>query len=113
MTEVENCVVRRSLKSLNLKQRQKLLATVCLTFQETVEGNSHRSAVGKPENFVHWGKRWGTNRTEDRSAAHYAKSLGQPATPPYGDNGCDGSMVPVIFIFMCGGKRRSNSPTKR
>ena len=29
-----------------------------------MEGNSNRSTVGKPENFLDWGKRWGTNETE-------------------------------------------------
>ena len=64
MTAVENCVVSRSLKSLDLKQREKLLATVRLTFQETVEGNSNRITVGKPDDFLDRGKRWGTNETE-------------------------------------------------
>ena len=36
----------------NLKQSETLLAAVCLTFQETVEGNANRSVVGKPENFL-------------------------------------------------------------
>ena len=50
MTAVENCVVWRSLKALNL-QREKLLAAICMTFQETVEGNPQRSTVGCPEDF--------------------------------------------------------------
>ena len=64
MTAVENCVAWRSLKCLNLKQREKLLAAVCLTFQETVEGNSGRIAVACPQDFVDRGRRWGTNETE-------------------------------------------------
>ena len=52
MTAVEHCVNRvvwKLLKSLNLKQREKLLASICLTFQEMVEGDVERSTVGKPE----------------------------------------------------------------
>ena len=52
MTAVENFVVWRSLKALNLKQREQLLAAICMTFQETVEGNPQRSTVGCPEIFV-------------------------------------------------------------
>ena len=29
-----------------------------------MEGNTNRSTVGKPEDFMDWGKRWGTNETE-------------------------------------------------
>ena len=61
MTAVENCVVWRSLKALNLKQREKLLAAICMTFQETVEGNPQRSTVGCPDDFRDWGRRWGTD----------------------------------------------------
>ena len=61
MTAVENCVVWRSLKSLNLRQREKLLAAVCLNFQETMEGNSSRSTVGRPEDGLDWGRKWGTD----------------------------------------------------
>ena len=50
-TAVESCVVRRSLKAFNLKQREKLLAAICMTFQETVEGNPQRSTVGCPDDF--------------------------------------------------------------
>ena len=61
MTAVENCVVWRSLKALNLKQREKLLAAICMTFQETAESNPQRSTVGCPEDFRDWGRRWGTH----------------------------------------------------
>ena len=56
MAAVESCVVWKSLESLNLKQREELLAAVCLTFQEMVEGNSERSTVARPQDFVDWGR---------------------------------------------------------
>ena len=64
MTVVENCIVWRTLKAFNLKQREKLLAAICMTFQETVEGNSHRSTVGCPQDFVDWGRCWETDEME-------------------------------------------------
>ena len=50
----------KSLKSLNLKQREELLAAICMTFQETVGGNSNRSTV----DFVDWGRQWGTDEMD-------------------------------------------------
>ena len=61
MTAVENYVVWRSLKVFNLKQREKLLAAICKTFQETVQGNPQRSTVGRPDDFRDWGRRSGTD----------------------------------------------------
>ena len=61
---VENCVVWKLLKSLNLRQREKLLAAICLTFKEVVEGTSERSTVGRPQDFVDWGSRWGTDEAQ-------------------------------------------------
>ena len=48
MAAVERCPVLRSLKSLNLRQREKLLAAICMVFQETVEGNTRRATVNCP-----------------------------------------------------------------
>ena len=45
MAALERCTVWRSLKSLNLRQGEKLLAAICMVFQETVEGNANRSTV--------------------------------------------------------------------
>ena len=59
MAAVERCPVWRSLKSLNLRQREKLLAAVCMVIQETVEGNADRATVNCPEDFRNWGRRWG------------------------------------------------------
>ena len=64
MAVVENCVVWKLLKSLNLKQRGKLLAAIFMTFQETVEGNSNRSTSGRRQDFVDWGRRWGTDEMD-------------------------------------------------
>ena len=59
MAAVERCAVRRALKALNLRQREKLLAAICMVFQETVGGNEEKSTVNRPENFRDWGRRWG------------------------------------------------------
>ena len=59
MSAVERCTVWRALKSFNLRQREKLLAAVCMVLQETVEGNANRSTVNVPEYFRDWGRRWG------------------------------------------------------
>ena len=64
MAAVENCVVWKLLKSLNLRQREKLLAAICLTFKEVVEGTSECSTVGRPQDFVYWGSRWGTDEAQ-------------------------------------------------
>ena len=92
MAAVESCVVWKSLKSLNLKlkQREKLLTAICMTFQETVEGNSNRSTVGRPQDFVAEGDGGGlTNGCP--SAAH--ESMGQYSTPPYGDYSGHGALA--------------------
>ena len=65
MAAVERCTVWRSVKSLNLRQREKLLAAICMVFQESVEGNANRSTVNAPEDFRDWGRRWG----QDEDAA--------------------------------------------
>ena len=49
MTAVESCVVWKSLKSLNLKQREKLLSAVCLTFQE----KAHVILQNQWDNILH------------------------------------------------------------
>ena len=64
MTAVENCIVWKTFKAFNLKQRERLVAAICMTSQETVEGNTHRSTVGCPQDFVDWGRRWGTDEME-------------------------------------------------
>ena len=65
MAAVEKCTVWRSLKALNLRQREKLLAAICMGFQETVEGNTDGTTVNSPDDFRDWGRRWG----EDQNAA--------------------------------------------
>ena len=65
MAAVERCPVWRSLKSLNLRQREKLLAAVCMVIQETVEGTADRTTVNCPDDFRNWGRR----RGEDDSSA--------------------------------------------
>ena len=64
MAAVENCKVWRMLKALSLKQREKLLAAICMTLQETVEGNPQRGTVGCPDDFRDWGRRWVTDEME-------------------------------------------------
>ena len=64
MAALENCLVWRSLKLFNLKQREKLLAAECMTFQEMVEGTSNRSTVGRPQDFVDWGRGWRTHEVD-------------------------------------------------
>ena len=59
MAAVERCAVWRALKAFNLRQREKLLAAMCLVVQETVEGNEERTTVHGPEDFRDWGRRWG------------------------------------------------------
>ena len=70
MRAVENCMVWKLLKSLNLKQRENLLAAICLTFQEIVEGYEERSTVGKPEDFL-FGE-----TLRSTSSAYHAKPTG-------------------------------------
>ena len=41
--------------------REREGAAVCMTIQEIVEGTSNRSTVGKPQDFLDWGRRWGTD----------------------------------------------------
>ena len=59
MAAVERCSVWRTLKAFNLKEREKLLAAICLVFQETVEGNSDICAISGVEDFRNWARRWG------------------------------------------------------
>ena len=42
----------------------EVLAAVCLRFQEVVEGTSERSTVGRPQDFIDWGRRWVTDEAE-------------------------------------------------
>ena len=67
MEAVEKFIVWRSLKALNLRQREKLLAAICIVFQETVEGNPGRSTVNTPDDFRDWGRRWGTDEDAAQS----------------------------------------------
>ena len=64
MTAVENCIVYRTLRAFNLKQWEKLLAAIRMTFRESIEGNSHHSTVGCPQDFIDWGRHWGTDEME-------------------------------------------------
>ena len=41
------------------REREKLLAAICMVFQEMVEGNASRSTVNVPEDFRDWGRCWG------------------------------------------------------
>ena len=66
MAAVERCSVWRTLKAFNLKEREKLLAAICLVFQETVEGNSDICTISEVEDFRNWARRWG----EDDDHAH-------------------------------------------
>ena len=60
MAAVERCPVWRTLKTFNLKEREKLLAAICLVFQETVvEGNSDICTISGVEDFRNWARRWG------------------------------------------------------
>ena len=59
MAAVERCSVWRTLKAFNLKEREKLLAVICLVFQETVEGNSDICTISEVEDFRNWARRWG------------------------------------------------------
>ena len=64
MDAVERCPVWRALKALNLLQREKLLAAMCLVIQESVEGNEERSTIHGVEEFRDWGRRWGQDEPE-------------------------------------------------
>ena len=98
MTTVENCVVWKSLKSLNLKQREKLLAAL----QETVEGNSGRRHGGMPSGLCGLGKEVEDQR--DQSPSPSPEPLGQHITPFDGDNCDNGSVAStrshVILVFV-------------
>ena len=59
MTAVERCPVWRALKTFNLRQREKLLAAMCLVAQESMERNEERTTVHGLEAFCDWGRRWG------------------------------------------------------
>ena len=65
MEAVEQCLVWRALKSDNLRQREKLLAALCMTVQEVVEGNEERSPTTCLKDFRNWGRRWGQD--DDRA----------------------------------------------
>ena len=65
MEAVERCPVWRTLKSVNLREREKLLAALCMVVQEMVEGNPDRQTVGSLDDFRDWGRRWGQD--DDRA----------------------------------------------
>ena len=64
MDAVERCPVWRALKAFNLRQREKLLAAMCLVTQESVEGNADRPTIHDVEDFRVWGRRWGQDAPE-------------------------------------------------
>ena len=64
MDAVERCPVWRAFKALNLRQREKLLAAMCLVTQESVEGNEERPTIHGVEEFRDWGRRWGQDEPE-------------------------------------------------
>ena len=59
MRAVERCPVWKTIKSFNLRERQKLLAAICMILQETVEGNTEKSTMNTVEDFRNWARRWG------------------------------------------------------
>ena len=59
MRAVERCPVWRTIKSFNLREREKLLAAICMILQETVEGNTEKSTINTVEDFRNWARRWG------------------------------------------------------
>ena len=93
MAAVESCVVWRTLKAINMKHREQLLAAICMTLQEMVEGNPQRSTVGCPDDFGDWGRRWGIDDE--------AKPVGQPLAPHHGDHCSYGSLEPrrLLLVF--------------
>ena len=65
MEAVEKCPVWRTLKSFNLREREKLLAALCMTVQEFVEEKSERPSTTSLADFRDWGRRWGQD--DDRA----------------------------------------------
>ena len=66
MRAVERCPVWKTIKSFNLREREKLLAAIekllaaiCMILQETVEGNTEKSTINTVEDFRNWARRWG------------------------------------------------------
>ena len=59
MRAVERCPVWKTIKSFNLREREKLLAAICMILQETVEGNTEKSTINTLEDFRNWARRWG------------------------------------------------------
>ena len=51
MEAVERWAVWRTLKSFNLREREKLLAALCMTVQELVEGNRERPSTISLDEF--------------------------------------------------------------
>ena len=65
MEAVERCPVWRTLKSFNLRKREKLLAAFCVTVQELVEENLERPSTTSLDDFRDWVRRWGQD--DDRA----------------------------------------------
>ena len=59
MRAVERCPVWRTIKSFNLREREELLAAICMILQEAVEGNTEKSTINTVEDFRNWAQRWG------------------------------------------------------
>ena len=69
MEAVERCPTWRALKSFNLREREKLLAALCMIIQELVEGNNNRSTAILLEDFRDWGRRRGQD--DDRPSSPF------------------------------------------
>ena len=41
------------------REREKLLAALCMMVQKMVEGNQERPSLASPDDFRDWGRRWG------------------------------------------------------
>ena len=53
----------------SLREREKLLAALCMIIQELVEGNNDRSPAILLEDFRDWGRRWGQD--DDRPSSPF------------------------------------------
>ena len=80
---------RETERERNLREREKLLAALCMVFQEMVEGNADRHTVSAPVDS-RLGKKMGARRRQ--RPTHLAAPIGQLTSPPYGDYRCNGSL---------------------
>ena len=68
MRAVERCPVWKTMKSFNLREREKLPAAICMILQETVEGNTEKSTINTVEDFRNWAQRWGEDSLHYRAS---------------------------------------------